>query len=87
MRPEEVFFWRTHEGAELDLFVIKDGRRLGFEVKFSDSPKVTKSMHSALQDLSLDHLYIVYPGQRKIPIRENITFIGLKGALEVFRAK
>lgn len=85
MRPEEVFFWRTHEGAELDLFVIKDSRRLGFEIKFADSPKVTKSMHSALEDLKLEHLYVVYPGQRQIPLQKNITLIGLDNIAQILR--
>ncbi len=42
--PEECFFWATHAGAELDLLVISGDLRLGFEVKRTTSPKVTKSM-------------------------------------------
>lgn len=86
-RQEEMFFWRTHEGAELDLFIIKNGKRLGFEIKFADSPKVTKSMHIALQDLKLEHLYVVYPGQRQIPLQENITLIGLDDVVKIFEVK
>lgn len=57
----ECFFWATHSDAELDLFIIKHGRRLGFEFKYTDNPRSTKSMHSALESLKLDHLYIVTP--------------------------
>jgi predicted AAA+ superfamily ATPase len=78
IRPEESFFWRTQDGAELDLLVFKGSKRLGFEFKFSDSPKTTKSMHSALSSLKLDHLFIIYPGRREIPLRDNISLIGLE---------
>lgn len=78
IRSEEAFFWRTHHGAELDLFTIKHGVRLGFEFKYADAPKVTKSMHTALSDLKLDHLYVIYPGDRQIPLHDNITGIGLQ---------
>ena len=79
IRPEESFFWRTQDGAELDLLVFTGGKRLGFEFKFSDSPKTTKSMHSALAALKLDHLFVIYPGQREIPLKDNVTLIGLEG--------
>jgi predicted AAA+ superfamily ATPase len=57
-----AWFWSTHSGAELDLLVFHQGRRLGFEFKFSDAPGLTRSMHIARQDLKLDRLYVVYPG-------------------------
>lgn len=77
LRPEEAFFWRTHEGAELDLLAFCAGKRIGYEFKFTDRPATTKSMHQALADLKLEHLYVVYPGQRTIPLTDNITAIGL----------
>ncbi len=77
IRSEEAFFWRSHQGAELDLLIFKDGKRLGFEFKFADAPKTTKSMHIALADLKLDHLYVIYPGAREIPLHNQITAIGL----------
>lgn len=78
VRPEEAFFWRTQHGAELDLLVFKGGRRLGFEFKFSDAPKTTKSMHQAIKDLKLDALYVIYPGDRSFPLNNNITAMGLQ---------
>jgi len=76
--PEECFFWATHAHAELDLFIIKQGKRLGFECKYADAPKLTKSMHIACQDLKLDHLYVIYPGNERFPMAENITACGLE---------
>lgn len=74
---DECFFWATQGGAELDLLLIKDGKRIGFEVKFSDYPKVTQSMRIALSDLNLDHLYVVYPHKDVFPMGDKITALGL----------
>jgi predicted AAA+ superfamily ATPase len=78
MQTEECYFWATQSGAELDLFFIKDGKRLGFEFKYTDHPKITKSMHTALEDLKLDHLYLVYPHDQTFTMTERITALGLK---------
>ena len=75
---EECFFWSTHAGAELDFFVIRYGKRIGFEFKYTDVPKTTKSMHSALQDLRLDHLAVIYPGTHHFPLLKNISAYGLE---------
>ncbi|HTM06624.1 MAG TPA: ATP-binding protein [Patescibacteria group bacterium] len=78
IQSEECYFWATQSGAELDLFFIKDGKRLGFEFKYTDYPKITKSMHIALQDLALDHLYLVFPHHQTFPLAEKITALGLE---------
>lgn len=75
LEPSEPYFWSTHQGAELDLFVIRRGRRHGIEFKFSEAPRRSKSMHIALADLRLDHLWVVYPGQHRFPMHEQITAI------------
>ena len=76
-----AYFWATHAGAELDLLVFHRGKRLGFEFKYSESPSTTKSMHTALADLALDHLYVVYPGKHTIPLSEVITATPLPSLL------
>jgi predicted AAA+ superfamily ATPase len=77
LRTNEAYFWATQGGAELDLLFFSGGRRFGVECKFSEAPKVTKSMHSALEDLSLTHLWVVYPGQHRYPAHEKITILPL----------
>lgn len=62
-QPDEAYFWATHAGAELDLLMFKHGLRIGVEFKRVDAPRMTASMHIALQDLKLDALYVVYPGE------------------------
>lgn len=76
-RPEEVYFWSTQADAELDLFIMYKGKRLGFEFKYADAPKTTRSMHIAQQDLKLDHLGVIYPGNQTFPMTESITAYGL----------
>lgn len=76
-RGEEAFFWATQGGAELDLLVFPRGQRIGFELKRTDTPKVTRSMTSAGEDLKLDHLYVVYPGSRSFRLGKQITALAL----------
>ena len=76
--PEEYFFWATHADAELDLFIIKHGKRLGFEFKYTDAPRITRSMQIALNDLKLDHITVIYPGKKTFPLSDKITAQGLE---------
>ena len=75
----DAYFWATQRGAELDLMLFRNGRRWGFEFKCVDAPSTTKSMHVALNDLSLEHLYAVYPGDEYYPLHDRITALPLKG--------
>lgn len=77
-RQEECYFWSTHQQAEIDLLIIKDGKRLGFEIKYSGAPKLTKSMQIAQEDLSLDSLTVVYPGEIEYPLTKEIHVKPLK---------
>jgi len=73
MRPAEAFFWATSNGAEIDLFFLHQGRRYGVEAKFTEAPRMTRSMRIALEDLHLDHLWVLYPGPHIYPLHEKIT--------------
>ena len=73
----QAYFWATQRGAELDLLLFHRGRRLGFEFKCADAPRMTKSMHIALQDLDLHQLYVVYPGEQSYPLHEDVLVIPL----------
>jgi len=78
----EPYFWSTYSGAELDLLIMKDNKRTGIEFKFTESPKTTKSMHSALNELNLEKLYIINPGKDHYPIHEKIEVCSLDISLE-----
>ncbi|MBI1783781.1 ATP-binding protein [Candidatus Sumerlaeota bacterium] len=72
---QSATFWGTHGGAELDLLVTVRGKRHGFECKYADAPGSTRSMQMAIQDLSLAHLWIVYPGKERYNLGERLTAI------------
>jgi predicted AAA+ superfamily ATPase len=70
----EAYFWGVHTGAELDLLIQRDGRKIGFEFKLTRSPKVTPSMRSARELLGLDRLYVVCHGAGEPwPLAEGIV--------------
>lgn len=76
-KPQQSFFWATHQGAELDLLMMQGDRRIGVEFKYTDVPRVTPSMRIAMQDLKLDALYVVYPGRHRFALREGIEAVPL----------
>jgi hypothetical protein len=71
-RKEEVNFWATHSGAEVDLFWQEHGKNWALEVKYNSAPRLTASMKSAMHDLEIEHLWVVYPGDKKYPIASGI---------------
>ena len=75
LETRDTYFWATHSGAELDLLVMIGGRRHGFEFKYSDAPGHTRSMSVAMQDLNLEHLWVVYPGNQEYPLEKKISVI------------
>jgi len=81
-RPDSVYFWATHNGAELDLLLVKNGRFLGVECKRVDAPRLTRSMRIALEDLQLDRLIVVYPGERPYPLSEKVKVLPLESIIQ-----
>jgi predicted AAA+ superfamily ATPase len=78
IKPPQAFFWATHSGAEVDLFFIHQGRRYGIECKFSETPKITKSMNHAIESLNLTHLWVIYPGEHSYPLSKQISVWPMK---------
>jgi uncharacterized protein len=81
---EEVYFWGVHSQGELDLLLVKDGKRRGFQVKYTDRPGVTASQKLALDCLGLDRLDIICPGAGSYPLAEKIHVTGLERVAELF---
>lgn len=77
LQPDEAYYWATHNGAEIDLILFKDGRRVGVECKRADAPALTPSMRIALADLKLDQLSVVYPGEKKYSLARNVEVVPL----------
>jgi len=80
-RPDEAYFWATHQGAELDLLMLIGARRVGVEFKRADVPKITTSMRVARDDLKLDALYVVYPGDQRFLLGDGVEAVPLWAVL------
>jgi uncharacterized protein len=59
------YFWATHAGAELHLLVMVAAKRYGFEFKYADVPGTSRSLHTAIEDAGLEHLWVIYPGRQE----------------------
>jgi len=81
-RREEIFFWGTHTGAELDLLIVRGRRKIGFEIKRSTAPAMTPSMRSTLHDLGLQKLYVVHAGKETFPLQQNVTAVSVHTMLD-----
>jgi len=75
LRPDEAYYWATHNGAEIDLMMIIDGRMFGAECKRLDAPRLTPSMKIALHDLRLERILVIYPGTQRYKIAERIEAV------------
>lgn len=82
-----TYFWATQSGAELDLLILKSGKRYGIEVKYGDAPGVTKSMRIAVSDLALKQLFVVYPGEESYPVDAKIQVVSLPKVCERLRSQ
>lgn len=77
VQPDDSYFWATHTGAELDLLLLKGGRRYGVEIKYQDAPRLTPSMRIAMEDLRLERLTVFYPGDLRYELAERVTVVPL----------
>ena len=82
----DAYFWATHAGAELDLLVSLGGKPYGFEFKYADAPGTSRSMHVAIQDLSLEHLWVIYPGHQEYPLHDKISVIPISAIPQIAAA-
>lgn len=72
---DDFYFWATHNGSEIDLVLFKNGRSYGVEIKRADAPKMTPSMRLALEDLGLEHICVIYPGEKRYTLHEKVSVI------------
>jgi len=80
--PDEVYYWATHSGAEIDLVLIKDGRMLGVECKRVDAPRMTASMRTAREDLHLEQIAVVYPGKKRYALGDGVAAVPLNSVVD-----
>ncbi|MDD5091224.1 MAG: DUF4143 domain-containing protein, partial [Candidatus Wallbacteria bacterium] len=73
------YFWAAHASAEIDLFFVRGGVNCGVEFKFQDAPSVSRSMKTAIRELELHKLLVIYPGDKDFPLTESIEVLSLSG--------
>ena len=84
-RWQECFFFATHAGGELDLMVVRGRRRIGFEFKRTDSPKLTPFLRSALATLRLERILVVHAGAHSFPLDDRIRAVAASALLSELR--
>jgi len=82
IEPDEVYYWATHSGAEIDLVLIKNGRMLGVECKRMDAPRITPSMRIAREELNLEQIAVVYPGRKRYALGDGVAAVPLNAVAE-----
>jgi len=90
VEPQDVYYWATHQGAEIDLIFFKGGRMYGVEIKRQDAPTMTTSIRTALEYLKLERIAVIYPGSRRYSIHKQVDVVpfdevlgGMKGLFGV----
>jgi len=79
MEPhDDAYFWATHQGAEIDLVLRRGNRLLGVECKRADAPRLTPSIRIALEDLGLERIAVIYPGNKRFTLSDNVEAIPLE---------
>ena len=78
LKPDEAYFWGIHQGAEIDLVLHRGGRWVGVECKRRDAPRITRSIQTALDDLGLERVVIVYPGERSYSLADRVHVMPLR---------
>ena len=79
---DEVFFWATHQGAEIDLILRRGDALYGVECKRTDTPRLTPSIRIALDDLKLKHVFVIYPGTQRFPLASQVEAVPLQALVE-----
>jgi len=82
IEPDEAYFWATHQGAEIDLVLIKHGRMYGVECKRMDAPRLTPSLRIAMKDLKLERIAVIYPGPHRYPLADRMEAVPLAALVD-----
>lgn len=92
LQPDEACFWATHQGAEIDLVLRVSDRWYGVECKRADAPRMTRSIRTALDDLRLERVAVIYPGRKRYAVAPAVDAVPLHalrsaGTAEELRAR
>ncbi len=81
----ELYFYRTQDGAEADVVIVKAGvPDVAVEIKYSSAPDVTKSMRTTAADLKTRRNLVVVPGSDVYPLRDGFEVVGFENLERLF---
>jgi hypothetical protein len=80
-------FYRSSGGAEIDIVLERDSRRLAFECKASSAPTLTRGFYSAIDDLQPEHAYVVCLIDGSYPLAKGVTACGIRECTELSFAR
>jgi uncharacterized protein len=75
----DLYFYRTHQGTEMDLVFTKGLVVIAtVEIKYSNSPQLTKGNFQAIEDLEAPVNFIITPSSDDYLLKERIRICSLK---------
>lgn len=74
---DDLYFWALHQIGEIDLLWKKGDRKIGFEFKYADSPKLSASVYKAIEILKLEKVFVIYPGSKRAMLDQKIELLPL----------
>jgi predicted AAA+ superfamily ATPase len=81
----EMCFYRTQDGTEADIVIVKGGKPdVLVEIKYSSSPKITKSMRTAAADLLTRRNVIIAPIEDRYPLGDGFEVMSYKDIPDLF---
>ncbi len=72
-------FYRTSNGAEIDLVLEKGQQRIAVEIKSSTAPKVSRGFWNAIEDINSTANYVIAPVESAYPLAKNVRVMNLGG--------
>ena len=81
----DLYFYRTHHGSEVDL-VFTNGLKVAAtaEIKYSNSPQLSKGNFLAFEDLNAPINFVITPSSDDYMLKENIRICSLKAFIESY---
>ncbi len=82
----DYYYYRTQDGTECDLVITDNVKPLAcVEIKFTSTPRRTKSFSTTIQDLKTDKNYVIIPECRILyHLSENIIVCNLQQFFDNF---
>ena len=75
----DLYFYRTHQGTEMDLVFTRGLNVIATaEIKYSNSPQLTKGNFQAIEDLNSPNNFIITPSSDDYLFKEHLRVCSLK---------